>query len=195
MKANFGKRFIAYIIDFMFITSILMLIYYAVPKTNKYEKYNNEITVLNDKFISSDISLNKYLEEYAILNSKMDKESTYETYVDLFVIIIYFIIVPVFTFGQTLGKYIMKIKIKNEKKEQLTVFSLIIRSIITNGLGYLILSLILINILNAQAYFITTSILAFIQVLTLIISGFMISYRHDLLGLEDILSKTNVVGR
>ena len=195
MKISFKRRFLAYIIDLVFIISILMIIYYLIPKSNNYIKYNNELTILNDKYIANDITGYKYLKEYSLINSKLDKELIYESVINLFAIIIYFVVIPIFTDGQTFGKYIMKIKIKNKNNKKLTILSLLIRSVIINGLGYLTISLIILNIIDGYNYFIISTILGIIQVLTLIITIFMILYRKDKLGLEDIISKTVVVGR
>ena len=86
----------------------------------------------------------------------------------------------------------MGIKIK-PKKEKLTLTALIIRNIIVNGLGYTLLSIILLFIFPSNLYFIILSILGIIQFLLVITSCFMIIYRKDLRGLEDIFSQTNVV--
>ena len=71
--------------------------------------------------------------------------------------------------------------------------SLLIRNIVINGLGSLLTSLVCIFILPGKLYFIVTSIFGIIQILLVIISGFMVLYRKDKRGLQDIFSKTKVV--
>ena len=50
------------------------------------------------------------------------------------IIILYFVVLPLYKNGQTLGKKIFKIKIVREDKEDLTANELIIRNIVVNGL-------------------------------------------------------------
>lgn len=192
MKAKFSKRLSAYIIDLMFLGAILMIIYYFIPESDKSLELNYQLNNLNESVIKQEISFNNYLDKYADIIYNLDKERLIYNVINLILIFVYFVIVPLITKGITFGKYIMGIKIK-PKKEKLTLTALIIRNIIVNGLGYTLLSIILLFIFPSNLYFIVLSILGIIQFLLVITSCFMIIYRKDLRGLEDIFSQTNVV--
>lgn len=192
MKAKFSTRLSAYIIDLIFLGSILMIIYYFIPESNKTLELNYQLNNLNESVINQEISFNNYLGKYADIIYNLDKERLIYNVINLILIFVYFVIVPLITKGITLGKYIMGIKIK-PKKEKLTLTALFIRNLIVNGLGYILLSIILLFIFPSNLYFIIISILGIIQFSLVITSCFMIIYRKDLRSLEDIFSQTNVV--
>lgn len=192
MKAKFSKRLFAYIIDLIFLGSILMIISYFIPESDKSLELSNQLNNLNESAIKQEISLDKFLGQYANLIYSLDKERIIYNIINLILIFIYFVIVPLITKGITFGNYIMGIKIKS-KKDKLTLNALLIRNLIINGLGYTLLSIILLFTFPSNLYFIILSILGIIQFLLVIISCFMIIYRKDLRGLEDIFSQTNVV--
>lgn len=192
MKAKFIKRLSAYIIDLILLGTISMLICHFIPKSNKSLELNYQLNNLNENVIKQEISFNNYLGRYVDIIYNLDKEKLVYNVINLILIFIYFVIVPLITKGITLGKYIIGIKIK-PKKEKLTLKALIIRNIIVNGLGYTLLSIILLFIFPSNLYFIVLSILGIIQFLLVITSCFMIIYRKDLRGLQDIFSQTNVV--
>lgn len=192
MKAKFSTRLSAYIIDLIFLGSILMVIYYFIPESNKTLELNYQLNNLNESVINQEISFNNYLGKYADIIYNLDKERLIYNVINLILIFVYFVIVPLITKGITLGKYIMGIKIK-PKKEKLTLTALFIRNLIVNGLGYILLSIILLFIFPSNLYFIIISILGIIQFSLVITSCFMIIYRKDLRSLEDIFSQTNVV--
>ena len=101
----------------------------------------------------------------------------------------YFIITPLITKGYTLGMYINGIKLKGK----LNVKNLLLRNIIATGLMYLLASIILVYTTKDTLYFILLSIFGISQFLLVIISTFMIIYRKDHSGLQDIISKTKIV--
>ena len=195
MKAKFNKRLLAYIIDMLFILSVIMLISYFFKNNNNILEAQKNINVLNEQFIRSDISFIKYFDTYSNLNYQIDSNNLIITIIDLLIMILYFIIIPFFTNGITFGKYILKIKIKESNKEKITLKPLIIRSLIINGLLYYVLSIINVLIFKNNTYFIILTILGIFQLLLVIGSGFMVIYRHDLRGLHDIISKSSVINR
>ena len=103
-----------------------------------------------------------------------------------------FVIIPYYNKGQTIGKKLLKIKLVKDEGE-LSVNDLIIRNIITNGFGYTLIGFAIMFLVSDNVYFITISILSIIQFLLVLISIFMVLYRHDKKGLQDIICKTSVI--
>lgn len=189
MRANFKKRALAYTIDIIILGLILLLVNIIVPKDKKY--INVKLDSLNETYLNKEISFNEYLEEYSIIGYEIDKNNIIYTIVNVIFVMIYFIIMPFIFNGQTIGKKIMKIKLV--KEDRLTITSLVIRNLIINGLGYMLLSLVLIHILKPYSYFIITTILSLIQlILMIIILIGLIKNNNDLI-LHDRLSKTKVI--
>lgn len=194
MKASFIKRLSAYIIDLMFLGAIIMMIYYFIPETKTVTNLQVDIAVLNENYLNKQISIGEYINDYSILMYNLDKERIILILINFIATFTYFVVVPFFTKGKTFGKYIMGIRIKSNNKK-LSLVSLFIRNAIINGLGYLILSFLAILIIPKNLYFYTITILGIIQFILVIASTFMIIYRKDKRGLQDILSRTIIVNK
>lgn len=194
MEASFIKRLLAYIIDIMFVGAIIMMIYYFIPETKNVTNLQVDVAMLNENYLNKQMSTGEYLNDYSILMYNLDKEKIILIFINFIAIFLYFVLAPFFTKGKTIGKYMMRIKIQSQK-ERPSIISLLIRNIIINGLGYLILSLITLLIIPKNAYLYVITILGILQFTLVIISAFMIIYRKDKRGIQDILSSTIVVNQ
>lgn len=192
MNASVSKRVIAYIIDFIFIMAILMMVSYFIPKNSNLDSLNNNINDLTEKVLNKDISFKKYTEEYSFYLSSIDKGNVLYNTVSIIITILYYVIIPVI-FNTTLGKYIMKLEIRHKDGKKLNILNTFIRSIIDVGLLYSLVTVFLVQIVNSETYLFILIIFGIIQFILVIISLFMILYRRDKRGLQDILSKSNVV--
>lgn len=189
------KRFLAYIIDMLLILSIMMIITYFFKNNPNILENQKQLNILNEQYIKNEIPFSSYFNDYSKYVYQIDKNNLVVNIINIIIMILYFIILPYKTNGFTLGKYIMKIKIEEKDKKNIKLKTLTIRTFVINGLLFLILSLINLLIFKNQTYFVLLTILGFLQILLVIISCFMVIYRHDLCGLQDILSKSKVVKR
>ena len=189
MRANFKKRALAYTIDIIILGLILLGVNIITYKEEK--DINIKLDILNETYLNQEITFNEYLKEYANISYEIDKGNIIYTVVNIIFVIIYFIIIPFIFKGRTIGNKIMKIKLIKEDK--LTITSLIIRNLIINGLGYMIISLILIYISKPYRYFIVTAILSLIQITLIIIILIGLIKNNNKLVLHDRLSKTKVI--
>ena len=194
MSANASKRIIAYIIDFIFITAILMIVSYFIPKNSNVEFLNNDINNLTEQALNGEITFDAYAREYSIYLSSIDSENVVYNVVGLIIMLIYYVIIPVI-FKATLGKYIMKLEIRHKDLKKLNLFNTFTRSIVTEGMLYSLVTIFLVQIVSSNTYLISLIILGFIQFILVITSLFMILYRHDKRGLQDILSRSIVVDK
>jgi uncharacterized RDD family membrane protein YckC len=192
-NAKFVKRFTAYMIDIFLLWTALFIVELIIPRSDLYFQTDKALTLISENFVIGKISFSAFINGYADLIRIADKEQLFLSLTNVIFILIYFCAMPYFFDGQTFGKKIMGIKIARKDKECLTLKSLLIRNIVINGLGSLLTSLVCIFILPGKLYFIVTSIFGIIQILLVIISGFMVLYRKDKRGLQDIFSKTKVV--
>lgn len=192
MNSNFTKRAVAYIIDIVILSMILSLFTMFIPENKNIEVINKQIGELSEQVANNTVTSSIYFNQYSSYVRDLDKELFISNLLDFVLIIGYFVILPYYYNGQTLGKKLMKIKIVKENGE-LTINNLLLRSVITNGIVSTIIGLVIIFVFPDLAYFWTISILGFIQFLLVIISVFMILYRKDKKGLQDIVCKTIVV--
>lgn len=186
----FRKRALAYIIDFIILgifVSITLL--FTNVDTSSVE---SEMSNLAEMLLSKNINISTYLKNYGKLFYKYDIIQFITNLLNFLYIIILYIIIPGFTEGQTIGKKIMKIRVVNEDDTCVSIINLINRALLVDFLGYLLITLIIINFISGFPYFIIATILGILQFLLVIISGFMILYNKKQKGIHDILTKTKI---
>ena len=194
MSASASKRIIAYIIDFIFVSAILMVVSYFIPKNSNVEFLNNDMNNLTEQVLNSEITFEAYAREYSLYLSSVDKENVIYNVTSVVVMLIYYVIVPVI-FKATLGKYIMKLEIKHKDGKKLNLYNTFVRSCITEGMLYSLITIFLVQIVSSETYLINLIILGFIEFILVITSLFMILYKRDKRGLHDILSRSIVVDK
>lgn len=182
------KRFSAYMIDILLVVIILLILKNIVPiKQNK--EFNQNMMKMTEQFLNKEISIGEYYNEFSVINYNQDKNSVILLGFNTLIVIFYFIIIPIITKGYTLGMYITGIKYEGK----INVKNLFLRNIITTGILQMIVSLILVYLVNNKIYLTISLFLGIIQLLLVIISAFMISYRKDLKGIQDIISNINII--
>ena len=190
--SNFKSRLFAYFIDIFLVALIVSFLSSFLVRTDNYNKLNNELNDITEKYINGDISTSVYINNQAEISHDIAKENFFVNLLQGFIIVGYFIILPYCNNGQTLGKKLLKIKIISEN-DNLEYNQLIIRSLIVNELGYLLITMSLVYILPSFGYFILTSILSFIEFIIFIVNIILIIKNNDHKGLHDILCKTKVI--
>lgn len=183
------KRLLAYIIDTLLLGVIFIIFYKLIPINNEVIPLNHSLKELEEKFLNGTILFREYFSNYIQISYNIDKLNMIQIAINLLLVSFYFIIIPILTKGYTLGLYLFSLKIDGKLKFK----NLFMRSIIINGLLFMISSVIAISFLNYKYYFVTITILGFIQFLLVIISIFMIIYRKDKRGLQDIISNTKII--
>lgn len=192
MKKEF-KRVLSYIIDLLVVLLITSLICLIIPKENNLYKVQGSMNLLNEQILKKEINFSTYFNNYSILIHEIDGYNYINYIVTLIIIILYFIILPKLLKGQTIGMKLLKLRLIEKNKDEISLRTLIIRSLIFNGILYFIGLIILHLLFNDKIYFISVIILGIIQILLVITSCFMIIYRKDKRGLHDILSSSKVI--
>lgn len=193
MNASFIKRFGAYAMDLFILVVIFILIGAILPKNQNLEVLLLEMNQIYEEALEGSMTLGNYFVHFTDVVKDIDQELVLYNIINSFFILIYFVIFPYLKNGQTLGMKLFKIKIERQDKEKLMLNELLIRAFCIHGLIYMLVSLVTVFALPPIAYFIVSSIFGFFQILLVIISVFMIIYRKDKRGFEDICSKTHVI--
>ena len=191
-NTTFLKRAGAFILDAFIFSLIFGIFMMIIPESTNVTNLNGELSSLSESFLSKEISISVYFNQYAGLIHSLDKELFLSNLFNFMLMIGYFVILPFYYNGQTLGKKILKIKVVKDDGE-LTMNDLLIRNIIINGLLFSLIGFAIIFITSDIAYFTMISILGIIEFLLVIISVFMVLYRHDKKGLHDLWCKTSVI--
>lgn len=191
-KSNFGKRLVAYILDAIIVSLIFSVLTMFIKESNNLINLNNQLNTISENFINKTITMKEYFNQYSSIEYLISKEMFLQNLFSLILMIGYFVILPYYYNGQTIGKKMMKIKIVKED-DKLTINDLALRSLLANGIAMTFIELALIFLIKDTSYFITISILSFVQFLLVITSVFMILYRKDKKALHDIVCKTLVI--
>lgn len=190
MKASLRKRAFCYILDCFMIIIIGLIISKFVPKSTEYLSIQNDISVLSESYLNSEITFPQYFNEYSLLVRELDQNNI--LYVSIYFIfsLLYFIVVPLFLKGRTVGMVLSKLSLKNKSKH--LFWTVLIRGIVAYGALYYLFGLAVL-LVPGNLYFIILTILAIIQILVVICSLFMVKYRDDKRSLADILSNSNIL--
>ena len=192
--ASFKERLGAYIIDVWIVFLVTSLIATFVDfNQDKVKVLNAEIDELTSRVLNNEISFDTYFGEYASIAQDIDRNNAIYNVVNAFVIIGFFIVIPYFNDGMSIGKRILKIKVVRDDGELLSLNNLVIRNFITTSLAYMLISLSLLYITPTMFYFLIILFLSFMQFLLVILSAFMVIYRRDKRGLHDMLAHTSVI--
>lgn len=190
-KASLLRRILAFLIDFALVTIVVVAISSLLPKNNNIDVLNREFndTVSN----MENVSFSVFFNQMALIYKDLDQARIMYSVINAVMIFIYFIFIPYFFDGKTVGKKILKIKTVRNDKECLSLKNLVIKNMIDTGLMYMLFSLMLIYILPGYSYFIFVIALSILQISLIVASICMIIKRKDKRGLNDILSGTKVV--
>ena len=191
-KALFLQRLLAFLIDLFIVTLLASFIATPFLNNKKVESLNDKSIKLVEKYNKKKINLNEYIAEYTNITYDLARESGPTTIIELLLGIVFYIIIPLYNDGRTIGKRIMKIKIKSCDGE-LTANQLIFRSFIANSMLVNIISLVLLIFTSRSIYFYVLGLFLIIQYIITIISIFMIMYTKKGLAIHDRLVNTKVV--
>lgn len=189
----FKKRLFSYIIDIFILSLVLGVIGMFIPSGSNIESLNNELMNINNNFVNGELGIRTFINQYAGIFYNIDKEMFYSSLISVIVSILYFVVYPLYNNGQSFGKKMNNIKIVSNDDSDVSANSLIFRYLLMDGIGVSIISMCSLFIFKDFNYLIITSILGFLQFLVVIISVFMVLYRHDFRSLPDLIAGTKVI--
>lgn len=195
MPAQFNKRFFAYIIDIFIVIVIANLITMFIPISEKTQDYYKELQTTQKKMYDKEIDVKEYTDIVLEDNYNISKGTVLISLTSIIIYILYFVVYQVYNNGQTVGKKLMKIKVKSITDESLSINTMLFRALIIYGIAANIINLILILLLKKELYLSISNTISIIQSLIVIISVFMILFSKQKRGIHDIITKTEVVNK
>lgn len=195
MPAQFNKRFFAYIIDIFIVLVIANLITMFIPISEKTQDYYKELQTTQKKMYDKEIDVKEYTDMVLEDNYNISKGTVLISLTSIIIYILYFVVYQVYNNGQTVGKKLMKIKVKSITDESLSINTMLFRALIIYGIAANIINLILILLLKKELYLSISNTISIIQSLIVIISVFMILFSKQKRGIHDIITKTEVVNK
>ena len=193
IKAMFSQRVLAFLIDLLLLSIICSLITMFVPVNDTATKLYEEQNRVLEGYVDGSVSMKEYVNQMVDLGYDISRQTVIVSIVTIVISLLYYVIYPCYNNGQTLGKKLMKIKIKKTNDTELSMNDLLIRSMINNSILVNIINVILVLFLSKNLYLSTSSLVSFIQYLVLIISLIMIAFTKNAQGLHDKVCKTEVI--
>lgn len=192
--SKFSNRFLAYLIDIIIVALVFLCLNSLMPKNRNISVLENEITDLRSSYLKKEIDTKVYFNRYALIRKNLDQQYIPSNLLNVIIILCYFVLVPYYWDGKTIGKKIFKLKIvKSEPNEKVSLNNYLVRSIINNGVLCFLISMSTVFLFDDSKYLLITIICGILQFLLVIISGFMIIYRHDKKGVHDLVGGTQVI--
>lgn len=191
MNAGFFKRLLAYLIDIVIVSLIVSIVTMGISST-KTDNLRKQLTEVQNNYISGELSMEDYVDSSTSLMYEMEKSSAISTTINIVIMIGYFIVFQFLNKGQTLGKKLLKIKI-SEKGENPKLITIMIRSLLIDGILINLIGLLLVVSLNDYAYVMVYGIFSMLYMLFIFISVIMMLFKNDKVALHDVITHSNVV--
>ena len=192
------KRLIAFLLDMILVYIFANLLFMVcfndsyvknLKSSEEYLSTINSILEANKKEKDKQVILDKTKE----INYNFLKSGTTLTIITLTIEIMYFVFAQYFNKGQTLGKKLMKIRIKQQDEEKLNAGLFVLRESVLFVLPIQIIDVICLISTKMNTYFIINNATTNIQnLITIAIIAFIL-FRSDGRGLHEMLSHTEVV--
>ena len=159
------NRIEAYFIDLLVIFIIYGFVNYLLPQSEKLKKYKAQEYEVQEKFNHQEMKPSEYIKKYEVIYYNINNEKKVSNAIYLLLLIVYFVILPFYLNGQTLGLFIKRLRIERFTDGPLHLYQFFVRNVIIVGLGYTFLNTILIYFLNANTYYKTVFVVSIIQIL------------------------------
>lgn len=192
-KTYFFPRFLAYIIDLLIVFIICIGIAVIIPENKNHEKFVNEYSKIQGDYMSSEISLDEYINKSKDVIYDIDYTNVLSTLSQVVVLILYYVGFQYYNKGQTVGKKIMKIRTISTNGKGLTINQLAIRSIIINSIMIKLLLVIGVLFAGRNNYYYLSMGLQIFDYAIIIMALIFVLFRRDGKGLHDLVCETKVV--
>ncbi|MBQ3297270.1 MAG: RDD family protein [Bacilli bacterium] len=191
-KAYFVQRLIAFLIDILLVYTITSIVAMPFVDTKESKKVNEEINELLDQTTKQEITTREFADRNMDLSYRVARKNGIISLITLVMNILYFMVFQLYNKGQTIGKQIMKIRVKSDHGE-LTMNQMIFRAFIANSILLDLITFMFMLSNSRLVYFYGITTFSTLQYSITLISIFMILIRKDGCAIHDLLVHTKVV--
>ena len=191
-KAYFVQRLIAFLIDILLVYTITSIVAMPFVDTKESKKVNEEINELLDQTTKQEITTREFADRNMDLSYRVARKNGIISLITLVMNILYFMVFQLYNKGQTIGKQIMKIRVKSDHGE-LTMNQMIFRAFIANSILLDLITFMFMLSNSRLVYFYGITTFSTLQYSIILISIFMILIRKDGCAIHDLLVHTKVV--
>ena len=187
------RRICAYAIDYIFIillSTMVSGIRFLNPSYDNYVNAYDEYATMYEKIADGDLELVNS-NEFKDIYYNLDKYSVSVSISTIVIYLLYFVGFQKWNHNQTLGKKAFNIAVTS-KNEKVTVWQMLLRSIIIYNIVFEVLSLLSLWIFDANTYLYIDMTLTFIAGIFFYINGGIVIFSKKHLGIHDLICKTEV---
>ncbi len=191
-KPLFIARGIAFLFDMFLVMLLSSLIATPFINSNKITSLAQNSREILEKYSNKEVSDQEYMVEISNLEYQISTSMELVSLVGVFISLVYFVILPLYNKGQTLGKKMMKIKIISTFGD-LNSNQLIVRCFIANSVLLQLVSVILIMFASRDIYMTFVESFSVAQYLIMIVSMIMVIVDKNGMSLHDGVAHTKVI--
>ncbi len=191
-KALFLQRFLAFLIDILFVSFLATLITAPFVDSKKISNLEKKSAEIIEKFQNKELDNTGYLQEYTDIYYRLARSSGLVSLTTIVINILYFVVYQIYTKGQTLGKKLLRIRIVPTEGE-LFMNQMLFRAFIANFILFDIVSFGIMLFSPRRIYLYMIILLEMIQWIVTFISVVMIMTRKDGCAIHDKLTHTVVL--
>ncbi len=185
-----SKRILAFIIDVLILFTLITILTSVFVESDATKELSEKSAQLFTTYIENrDPAV---LDQISDISYQASKLMITKNYVSIALYIIYFAILPKFTGGQTIGKKVVKIKLKPTNDEELSFVRLIIRAMLLYGVAINVIITAVLALSTKKTYLSVSGGLTYLQ-LAIFVICFIGLFSKNGQGLHDRLAKTEVV--
>lgn len=186
------KRIKSFAIDFMILLIFFLFVQFLIPKTDYVKTLEAEQNSIMEDYFAHRIDFTDYVSSYGNVFYESSKEGQVTYLLYLLFMIGYFVVLPFFWKGRTLGCYFSNVQIERFDQGRLHIWQLFVRYSIVFGLGYVFLNNLFLLLIPKAYYFILMSVVAVFQFVVAIFSMVTVIFRKEKRGLHELLSNTEI---
>ena len=192
MNVNFLKRFLAYLIDIILVGTIMGIIS-AIFTTKNATVLSNQFLELNEQVINTKLDFGIYYSRVADITLSLDRENFMINIINCVIIILYFVVLPLYKNGQTLGKKIMKLRVVSNNEKKLNFWKYLIRIVILNNIWLSLINVGAVYVVSGVKFYYVTYVISMLSSLIYMLNLIMVMFRKDNRGLHDMVAGTKVI--
>ena len=185
------KRIVAFLIDGLILFVLLTMLSSTVIKSTEDQILSQEL-MKEAKVLLENPECKECIKNIENISYKLSKANMLNEIAGISLYIIYFVVLPPFTNGQTIGKKLMKIKIISKTEKKLSIIQTLIRTTVLYGLATNAITLIVLIGLSKAKYLSISNVLTYLQFFMFFLC-FVGLFRKEGVSFHDLLSKTKVV--
>jgi len=191
------RRICAYLFDLIFISMIASCLSFLPFLANSQKNYQNsldELYELHEAYTRNEITEQDYELQYIPLSYQLNRDNMSYTILNVALILAYFGVFQWQMRGQTLGKKMLKIRVRAvDASKEVGFFSYFFRAVILNNVVVTLCQLGVIGFMTADRYYTIYQNINLVGYILLYIIVFFVLIRSDSRGLHDLCCGTIVV--